>query len=118
MMFKVALFHNNKSEEWINKHKEFIYEWYSDKDSIGVYVVPANESCCGQRYNAVFFDADIYPSVRDEIVLPAANLLPGDAYVVREEPRNVTLYKLVQGYRRDTTPPEDRVAAWIEEVGL
>lgn len=54
-MFKVALFHNNKNEEWINKHKEFIYDWYSDKDSIAIYVIPTNESYCGQRYNAVFF---------------------------------------------------------------
>lgn len=117
-MFKVALFHNNKNEEWINKHKEFIYDWYSDKDSIAVYVIPANESCCGQRYNAVFFDEEIYPSERDAIVLPAANLAPGDVYVILDKPRNVTLYELVQGYRRDNTSPEERVAAWVEEVGL
>ena len=117
-MFKVALFHNNKNEEWINKHKEFIYDWYSNKDSITVYVIPANESCCGQRYNAVFFDGEIYPSERDAIVLSAANLTPGDVYVILDEPRNVTLYELVQGYRRDNTPPEERVAAWVKEVGL
>lgn len=117
-MFKVALFYNNKNEEWINKHKEFIYDWYSNKDSITVYVIPANESCCGQRYNAVFFDGEIYPSERDAIVLPAANLAPGDVYVILDEPHNVTLYELVQGYRRDNTPPEERVAAWVKEVGL
>ena len=117
-MFKVALFHNNKSEEWINKHKEFIYDWYSDKDSITVYVVSVNEPCCGQRYNAVFFDEEIYPSERDAIVLPAANLAPGDVYVILDKPRNVTLYELVQGYRRDNTSPEERVAAWVKEVGL
>lgn len=61
-----------------------------------------------------FFDEEIYPSERDAIVLPAANLAPGDVYVILDEPRNVTLYELVQGY----TPPEDRVAACVEEVGL